>query len=119
MECIATDYTYCIKGNYQSDMGGTAELRFYNYKGEEYEEYRQQIAILAGGKVFELNFTAPSASFVTLYIGGNQAGTMTIQNVTTYMLAKPADSADFPAHIWQAAAQRPRNLKAIHIMWCL
>lgn len=95
MTCIATDYTYCIKGNYQSHVGGTAELRFYNYKGEEYEEYRQQTAILAGGNVFELNFTAPSATFVTLYIGGNQAGTMIVQNVTTYMLAKPADSADW------------------------
>ena len=95
LDCLATDYTYCIKGNYQSDIGGTAELRFYDYKGEEYKDYRQKTAILAGGNVFELNFTAPSASFVALYIGSDQAGTMTIQNVTTYMLAKPADSADW------------------------
>lgn len=108
MTCIATDYTYCIKGIYQSDMGGTAELRFYNYKGEEYEEYRQQTAILAGGNVFELNFTAPSASFVTLYIGSNQAGTMTIQNVTTYLLAKPADSADWDG-FWAWYPENPVN----------
>lgn len=98
---LMTDYTYCIKGNYSSNVGGVAEVRFYDYQGNEYTESRAQTILIADGSEFELNFTAPSNTWAALYIGGNQAGTITVKDVTFYMTGKPAGSADWDGYwIW-------------------
>lgn len=95
MKCIMTDYTYCLKGNYSSAIGGTVQVRFYDYKHEEYEDLRETIPIVSGGSEFELTFTAPSNSYASIYIGSDQAGAIDMKDVTVYMTAKPADSSDW------------------------
>lgn len=101
MKYIMTDYVYCIKGNYTSDIGGVAEMRFYDYKGNEYEELREQVPILADGTEFVMNFTAPSNTLAKLYIGGEQAGRMNVKNVTVYMTGKPAGKGDWNGYwVW-------------------
>ena len=95
MKQIATDYTYTIRGKYTSDIGGTAELRFYDYQHKELEDTRVTVPILADVEEFLISFTAPSNSYTRLYIGSDQEGTLTLENVTIYMIAKSSKSADW------------------------
>ena len=95
MKMLMTDYTYTIKGNYSSDTDAAAELRFYNYMGKEYPDERVEIPLKAGGSTFEKTVTVPSNSYTSLYIGGKNAGTISVKNVTIYMMAKPANSSDW------------------------
>ena len=106
MKQIATDYTYLIRGNYRSDMGGTAEIRFYDYKHNEIEDSRVTTLLRADGEEFVLNFTAPSNTFASLYIGSDQAGTMELKDVTVYMIAKSSKSADWDG-IWVWYPENP------------
>ncbi len=92
---IATDYTYTIRGHYTADMGGTAQLRFYDYRHQELEDTRLSVPLYADGKDFTISFTAPSNSYTRLYIGSDQSGTMHLQDVTVYMVAKSSKSADW------------------------
>ncbi len=95
MKQIATDYTYTIRGNYSADIGGTAELRFYDYQHKEIEDSRVTVPLYDGGEEFLISFTAPSNSFTRLYIGSDQEGSLTLENVTVYMIAKSSKSADW------------------------
>ena len=95
MKQIATDYTYTIRGNYSADIGGIAELRFYDYQHKELEDTRVTVPLQKGGKEFAISFTAPSNSFTRLYIGSDQSGTIELQNMTVYMVAKSSKSADW------------------------
>ena len=95
MKQIATDYTYTIRGKYTSDIGGTAELRFYDYQHKELEDTRVTVPLYDGGEEFIISFTAPSNSYTRLYLGSNQEGTLTLENVTVYMIAKSSKSADW------------------------
>lgn len=95
MKCIMTDYTYTVIGNYSADVGMTAEIRFYDYKMGEYVDERVAVPLRAGEDRFEISFTAPSNAYASLWIGGKQAGSITVSNVTIYMVAKPAGSSDW------------------------
>ena len=95
MKQIATDYTYTIRGNYTADIGGTAELRFYDYQHNEIEDTRVTVPILSDTEEFVISFTAPSNSYTRLYLGSDQAGTITFKDVTVYMIAKSSKSADW------------------------
>ncbi len=95
MKQIATDYTYTIRGNYSADIGGTAQLRFYDYQHKEIEDTRVTVPILADAEEFIISFTAPSNSYTRLYIGSDQEGSLTLENVTVYMIAKSSKSADW------------------------
>ena len=95
MKQIATDYTYTIRGKYTSDIGGTAELRFYDYQHKEIEDTRVTVPILADAEEFIISFTAPSNSYTRLYLGSDQTGAITFENVTVYMIAKSSKSADW------------------------
>ncbi|MBQ6832644.1 MAG: beta-galactosidase [Oscillospiraceae bacterium] len=95
MKQIATDYTYTIRGKYTADIGGTAELRFYDYKHQELEDTRVTVPILADAEEFTISFTAPSNAYTRLYIGSDQEGTLTLKDVTVYMIAKSSKSADW------------------------
>ena len=95
MKQIATDYTYTIRGNYTADIGGTAELRFYDYQHNEIEDTRVKVPILSDTEEFVISFTAPSNSYTRLYLGSDQAGTITFKDVTVYMIAKSSKSADW------------------------
>ena len=101
MKQIATDYTYTIRGKYTGDIGGIAEMRFYDYKKTELTDSRTSVPLLADGEEFELSFVAPSNSFASLYIGSDQAGTIELENVTVYMVAKSSKSADWDGRwVW-------------------
>lgn len=95
MKMLMTDYTYTIKGNYSSDVDGMAQLRFYDYMGKEYTDARQEVALKTGGKTFEITVTVPSNSYSSIYVGGREKGNITLENMTVYMIAKPADSSDW------------------------
>jgi len=95
MKQIATDYTYTIRGKYTSDIGGTAELRFYDYQHKELEDTRVTVPLYDGGEEFVISFTAPSNSYTRLYLGSDQEGTLTMKDVTVYMVAKSSKSADW------------------------
>lgn len=101
MKMLMTDYSYMIKGNYVSDTSAVAELRFYNYMGKEYEDERVEIPLTVGESTFEMIVTVPSNTYSSLYIGGENAGTVTVKNVTIYMTAKPANSSDWDGNwVW-------------------
>ncbi len=91
LTCLMTDYTYCIKGDYTADMGGTVQLRFYDYKHNEYVNARQTVPLQTGGTAFAVNVTAPSHTYAAIYIGSDQAGTVTVSDVTVYMTAQPPE----------------------------
>lgn len=95
MKMLMTDYTYTVKGKYHGNADGEAQLRFYDYKGQEYTEERQSVKLSPKGKTFEMTVTAPSNSYSALYIGGKKAGSITLENVTIYLIAKPATSSDW------------------------
>ena len=95
MKQIATDYTYTIMGNYDSDIGGTAQLRFYDYQHKEIDNSRVTTPLFHDGESFLLNFTAPSNAYTRLYIGSDQTGYIEVKNVTVYMVAKSSKSADW------------------------
>lgn len=89
LTCLMTDYTYCLKGSYTADMGGTVQVRFYDYQKNEYTEQRKTVALQVGGTSFAVNFTAPSHTYAAIYIGSDQVGTVTVEDVTVYMTAQP------------------------------
>ena len=89
LQCLMTDYTYCIKGNYTADIGGTVQVRFYDYQHQEYADARKTVPLLAEGTAFTVNFTAPSHTYAAIFIGSDQIGTITVENVTVYMTAQP------------------------------
>lgn len=95
MKCLMTDYTYTLKVKYKSDVDAKLQVRFYNYLGKEYKESRQEAPISSTGNTASLNFTAPSATWARIYIGGEQQGTIQVKNTTVYMVAKPADSSNW------------------------
>ena len=95
MKQIATDYTYTIRGKYSADIGGIAELRFYDYQHTELEDTRVSVPLYKNGEEFVISFTAPSNSYTRLYMGSDQKGTITFTDVTVYMVAKSSKSADW------------------------
>ena len=101
MKMLMTDYTYTIKGNYSANTDMNLELRFYDYMGREYTDERQSTHLSAKAKKFEMTVTVPSNSYAAFYIGGKNAGTITVKNITVYMVAKPADSSDWAGRwVW-------------------
>lgn len=95
MKMLMTDYSYTIKGNYVADMDSEMQLRFYDYMGREYTDERQSVKLSPNKKTFELTVTVPSNSYSSICFGGKKQGMLTIENVTVYMIAKPADSSDW------------------------
>ena len=89
MTCLMTGYTYCIKGEYTADVGGSVQLRFYDQFRQEYTGSRVTVPLQAGSKTFGLTVTAPSHTYAALYIGAETAGTVTVKDVTAYMLLQP------------------------------
>ena len=106
MKQIMTEYSYTIKGNYSADIGGSAEMRFYDYMHNEIEDSRVVLPLRADAEAFTLSFTAPSNSFARLYIGSDQAGTIELKDITIYMVAKPADSSDWDG-LWVWYPENP------------
>lgn len=101
LTCFATDYAYCIKGNYTATRNMELQIRYYDYMRREYEEERVTTTLMKNQTSFEVNLIAPSASYVDIYIGGQKAGNITMKNITVYMTAKSASSADWDGEwVW-------------------
>ncbi len=116
LQCLMTDYTYCLKGDYSADMGGTAQVRFYDYKHEEYLSARKTVALQASGTSFTVNFTAPSHTYAAIYIGSDQAGTITLSDVTVYMTAQPPKpNRNYLDADWSAKADRENVVSSVEI----
>ena len=116
VNCLATDYTYCIKGKYSADIGGTVQVRFYDYRHEEYVQARKTVPILASGTEFTVNFTAPSHTYAAIYIGTDQAGTVTVSDVTVYMTAQPpAADRNYTDADWTYVADRDNVVSSVEM----
>lgn len=116
LECLATDYTYCIKGDYTANMGGTVQVRFYDYQHKEYEDARQTVPLMAGGTAFAVNFTAPSHTYAAIYIGSDQVGTVTVEDVTVYMTAQPPKpNPNYLDADWTKKADRDNVVSSVEI----
>ena len=116
MTCLMTDYTYCVKGNYTADIGGTAQLRFYDYQHSEYLDQRVTVPLQAGGSTFAINVTAPSNTYAALYIGSDQAGTVTTENVTVYMTAQPKQpNVNNTDPAWTSSANRDNVVSSVQV----
>ncbi len=101
MNMLMTDYTYTIKGKYSATMNGSLQLRFYDYMKKEYTEERHEIALSKNKKTFETTVTVPSNSYASFYIGSAKKGTIVLDDITVYMMAKPANSSDWDAFwVW-------------------
>lgn len=116
LECLATDYTYCLKGDYSANIGGTVQVRFYDYQYIEYEDARQTVPLMAGGTAFAVNFTAPSHTYAAIYIGSDQAGIITVENVTVYMTAQPPEpNKNYLDADWSEKANRDNVVSSVEI----
>ena len=116
LECLATDYTYCVKGDYTANIGGTVQVRFYDYKQEEYLEARKTVALQAGGTSFAVNFTAPSHTYAAIYIGSDQAGTITVEDVTVYMTVQPPKpDKNYLDADWSKKADRDNVVSSVEV----
>lgn len=116
LTCLMTDYTYCLKGDYTANMGGTVQVRFYDYRKNEYTEERKTIALQAGGTSFAVNFTAPSHTYAAIYIGSDQTGTVTVSDVTVYMTAQPPKpNRNYLDADWTAGADRENVVSSVEI----
>ncbi len=116
LQCLMAGYTYCIKGNYTSDMGGTVQVRFYDYQKNEYTQQRKTIALQAGGTSFAVDFTAPSHTYAAIYIGSDQTGTMTVETVTVYMTAEPpAPNRNYLDADWAKRADRENVVSSVEL----
>ena len=114
--CLMTDYTYCLKGDYTSDMGGTVQVRFYDYQKNEYTDKRKTVALQAGATSFTVNFTAPSHTYAAIYIGSDQTGTITVSDVTVYMTAQPSNpNRNYLDADWTAKADRDNVKSSVEI----
>lgn len=116
LTCLMTDYTYCLKGDYTADIGGTVQVRFYDYKQQEYSEARKTVALQAGGTSFVVNFTAPSHTYAAIYIGSDQTGSITVSDVTVYMTAQPPKpNRNYLDADWTAKADRDNVVSSVEI----
>jgi len=116
LTCLMTDYTYCVKGDYSASMGGTVQVRFYNYQHEEYTQLRQTVPLQAGTTVFAVNFTAPSHTYAAIYIGSDQSGTITVSDVTVYMTAQPPKpNRNYLDADWTQKAERDNVVSSVEI----
>lgn len=116
LSCLMTDYTYCLKGDYTADMGGTVQLRFYDYQKREYTQQRKTVALQAGGTSFTVNFTAPSHTFAAIYICSDQAGTITVEDITVYMIAQPPKpNRNYLDADWSKKADRENVVSSVEI----
>ena len=116
LTCLMTDYTYCIKGDYTADIGGTVQVRFYDYQRKEYLQQRKTAAILAGNTSFALTFTAPSHTYAEIYIGSDQSGTITVSDVTVYMTAqKPKPNRNYLDADWSKKADRENVVSSVEV----
>ncbi len=89
-----TEYTYCVKGDLTTDTPAVAQMRFYDYKGNEYKNKRVEAALNPAQKSFELNYVAPSCTTAALLIGGG-SGTVEVKNVTFYQTGAPASKTQW------------------------
>ena len=116
LTCLMTDYTYCLKGDYTANMGGTVQVRFYDYQKNEYTELRKTVALQAGGTSFAVNFTAPSHTYAAIYIGSDQTGTITVSDVTVYMTAQPPKpNRNYLDADWTQKADRDNVVSSVEI----
>ena len=116
LTCLMTGYTYCIKGDYTADMGGTVQVRFYDYQKNEYSGERKTVALQDGGTSFSVNVTAPSHTWAAIYIGSDQAGTITISDVTVYMTAQPNQpNQNYLDADWSAKADRDNVVSSVEV----
>ena len=116
LECLATDYTYCLKGDYSANIGGAVQVRFYDYKRQEYLEARKTVALQAGGTSFAVNFTAPSHTYAAIYIGSDQAGTITVEDITVYMTAQPPKpKQNYLDADWSKKADRDNVVSSVEV----
>ena len=113
LQCLSTGHTYCMKGNYAANMGGTVQLRFYDYKHNEYTEARKTVPLRANGTAFTVNVTAPSHTYAAIYIGSDQAGTITVSDVTVYMTAKPVPERNYLDADWTSRADRDNVVSSV------
>ncbi len=116
LTCLMTDYTYCLKGDYTANMGGTVQVRFYDYQKNEYTQQRKTVALQADGTSFAVNFTAPSHTYAAIYIGSDQAGTITVSDVTVYMTAQPSKpNRNYLDADWSKKADRENVVSSVEI----
>ena len=114
--CLMKDYSYTLKGKYSADIGGTAQVRFYDYQGNEYAQQRKTVPLQAGGQEFVLNFTAPSHTGAKIYIGSDQAGTITAENIAVYMTAEPpVANRNYLDTDWSVRADRENVVSSVEM----
>ncbi|MCQ2449857.1 MAG: hypothetical protein MJ132_06680, partial [Clostridia bacterium] len=89
-----TEYTYCVKGDLTATASGVVQMRFYDYKGNEYTDKRAEVSINPAQKSFELTYVAPSCTTAELLIGGG-AGTFKVDSVTFYQTGAPASKTQW------------------------
>ncbi len=116
LSCLMTDYTYCLKGDYTADIGGTVQVRFYDYQHVEYPDARQTAPLQTGGTSFTVSFTAPSHTYAAIYIGSDQMGTIAISDVTVYMTAQPPEpNRNYVDADWTAVAERDNVVSSVEV----
>lgn len=116
INCLAEGYTYCIKGNYTASMGGTVELRFYDYQHQEYTEARKTAPILSTATGFAMAVTPPSHTYCRLYILSDQSGSITAESITVYMTAQPPKpEKNYLDAAWTAKSDRENVVSSVEI----
>lgn len=98
---FTTDYTYTLKGTYESTADENIQVRFYDYKGNEYTDSRVEIPIKSTSKQFETTFVSPSTTRAYIYVGGKNKGQINLKTMTVYMVAEAEGSADWDGEwVW-------------------
>lgn len=116
LDCLMTDDTYCLKGHYGADIGGTVQVRFYDYQHREYTDLRKTVPLQAGGTEFVVNFTAPSHTYAAIYIGSDQIGTITVTDVTVYMTAQRTEpNRNYLDADWTSRADRDNVVSSVEV----
>ncbi len=89
-----TGYVYCVKGELAVNQNTTVQMRFFDYKGNEYKDKRVETTVNPAQKKFELNYTAPSCTTAEILIGGCN-GTVEVDSVTFYQTGAPASKTQW------------------------
>lgn len=111
---LQTGYSYCLKGTCSVGVSGKIMLRFYDYMHQQYTQ--EEVSLLQGQTTISFNFTAPSCTFTELWIGSENAGTITLTELTLYKTAdapQPENSTTDPS--WSEKADRDNVVSSVEI----
>lgn len=89
---IATEYQYQVVGRYRSDKTASAELRFYDYKGNLISGKTKTLSLSATGNEwseYSFDFIAPSCTYMGVLIGMNGTGTVDTDDLFIMQTGRP------------------------------